>query len=97
MLKPINRSTEPINELNLVDPTGLHLQRLTRILGLAFSCAPRYVYEQKYFFLVGATLLISLAIFILVFATELSLLFPDPSCFTHLSRPVSADILTETI
>ncbi|WP_156481677.1 MULTISPECIES: hypothetical protein [unclassified Anabaena] len=49
-------------------------------------------------FLVGATLLISLALIRLVFATELSLLFPDLSCFTQqLSRPVSADILPETI
>ncbi|MBD2361929.1 hypothetical protein H6G36_12165 [Anabaena minutissima FACHB-250] len=53
--------------------------------------------NKNTFFLVGATFLISLAIFILVFATELSLLFPDPSCCTRLSRPVSADILPETI
>ncbi|MCM0592361.1 MAG: hypothetical protein ACSI46_14715 [Gloeotrichia echinulata DVL01] len=33
----------------------------------------------------------------LVFATELSLFFPDLSCLTQqLSRPVSADILPET-
>jgi hypothetical protein len=48
-------------------------------------------------FLVDGTVLISLALIRLVFATELSLLFPDLPCFTRLSRPVSADILPETI
>ncbi|MFK0734380.1 MAG: hypothetical protein ACFKPT_04955 [Gloeotrichia echinulata GP01] len=47
-------------------------------------------------FLAGGTLLFSLALIRLVFATELSLLFPEESCFTRLSRPVSADILPET-
>jgi hypothetical protein len=47
-------------------------------------------------FLAGGTLLFSLALIRLVFATELSLLFPDPSCCTRLSRPVSADILQQT-
>jgi hypothetical protein len=41
-------------------------------------------------------LLFSLALIRLVFATELSLLFPEESCCTRLSRPVSADILPET-
>lgn len=51
----------------------------------------------RFRFLVDGTLLISLALIRLVFATELSLLFPDLPCFTRLSRPVSADILPETI
>jgi hypothetical protein len=98
MLKPINRSIEPINESNLADPRGLYLQRLTRILTLALSCAPRYVYGQEYFvFWWMVRKLISLALIRLVFATELSLLFSDLSCFTLLSRPVSAVILPETI
>ncbi|WP_413174701.1 hypothetical protein [Anabaena azotica] len=40
--------------------------------------------------------LIYLALIRLVFATEWSLLFSDLSCFTLLSRPVSAVILPET-
>ncbi len=35
--------------------------------------------------------------FTLVFANELSLLFPDLWCFTYLGRPVWLDILPETI
>lgn len=70
MLKPINRSIEPINELNLVDPRGLHLERLTRILNKGVIVRPTIRYRLKILCFLVCLSVDSAAMFILVFATQ---------------------------
>jgi hypothetical protein len=83
MLQPKYRTKVPIFEPNLSSPSGLIFLSVSRIFNLAFSCAPGYVFGQTrsiaslHFFtwLVLGTRLAPLAMFKVVFATDLFYFF----------------------